>query len=354
MYDHTNPTGFSYKFPYFENGQTNINNWTQKSTYDTIVYYQQKLAPYVIAQEIQNNMQGGPLNPTTGLTDAVLGYYSGLPQAAIDFFGTTDDTSLQSWLDWLAGGTSLALLGAAKAADPYGALDLYERATRTVTQVRRAAELIDIALKSPMASIDSDPVIDKPLIWSSSSPRSFVVAFPLFNTSLFGDFDAEQIITRNWELCYLLTYQNLFNKRNLYTGIPPVFYEIEIPGIHYTKAGYVNSLNIVNVGNTRKMKLPIGNSNESREVNVPDAYFVTMSLIDFFMPSRNFLETLNNSGARDRVKTSSTLDEITIRSDVPQGPPGTSGPIGTPTNPFNPGVIPPLFNLPQIQPRPND
>jgi hypothetical protein len=157
-----------------------------------------------------------------------------------------------------------------------------------------------------MGNLQGDPVIDKPLIWTTSQPRNFVISFPLFNTDVFGDINAEKTITRNWELCYLLAYQNLYNKKNLYKGTPPVFYEIEVPGIHYTKAGYVNDLKILNIGNIRLLDLPIGSNGERRSVNVPDAYFVTMSLIDFFMPSKNFLDTINNPTARSRVKRSSS------------------------------------------------
>lgn len=324
LYDHDNKTGFEYKFPYFENGQTNVNNWTQKSTYDMIVYYQQKLAPYTKANDMLQALPDlGAFNQLipglAGMRQA-LEQYTEIPQSAIDIY--SGQGSLEDWIRVLGlGGTKML---------PYvgPALSLYESASRMLVMVERASELINIALQSPMASLDSDPVIDKPTIWTSSQPRSFTVAFPLFNTSLFSDFDAEQTITRNWELCYLLAYQNSYNKRNLFTGLPPVFYEIEIPGIHYTKAGYVNSLNILNIGNTRALQLPIGKSGEKRTVNVPDAYFITMNLIDFFMPSKNFLDTLNNPTARNRVKT-----PFRGGRDLPPDqnqPPDWSIPPGTP------------------------
>jgi hypothetical protein len=131
----------------------------------------------------------------------------------------------------------------------------------------------------------------------------FNISFPLFNTHPAKEDNPNETIARNWELCYLLTYQNLYNKRNLFTGIPPVFYKVDVPGIYFTKAAYVSNITILNVGNIRNMFLPVGNSvagttGNFMSVNVPDAYFVNMTLVDFFMPSRNFLDSINDSGKR--------------------------------------------------------
>jgi hypothetical protein len=157
-------------------------------------------------------------------------------------------------------------------------------------ELSKFLETAQIGFESPIANMQ-DPAIDKPHIWSTTVPRSFNITFPLYNIISQPESTAwYSNIIKNWELCHLLTYQNLYNKRNLFTGIPPVFYEIDIPGVHYSKAGYVNNLQILNVGNIRKLTLPLEGGN--KDVNVPDAYIVNMAVTDFFIPSKNFMSSL--------------------------------------------------------------
>lgn len=122
-------------------------------------------------------------------------------------------------------------------------------------------------------------IMDRPKLWESSSFRSINIKFPLFNTVEFTD------IKRNWDLCYLLMYQNMFNKRDFITGIPPVFYTVLIPGQFFSIAAYVSDLKIYNRGNTRLLDID-GTGNRK---NVPDVYEIDMTLTDMVMPSQNML-----------------------------------------------------------------
>lgn len=372
LYDHDNPTGFEYKFPYFESCQTNVNTWTRKSTYDFIVGYQQKFAAFTEAENLMDLVRSYFPAPLAATINAAVGsiYSPDVVESAANLMVLPASSPVLDTARLAGAFAARVGLAALPAVGPTitKLLQTYEeKIAPGIAFARRAAELVQIALDSSMGNLQGDPVIDKPLIWTSSQPRNFVISFPLFNTDVFGDTNAEKMITRNWELCYLLAYQNLYNKKNLYKGTPPVFYEIEVPGIHYTKAGYVNDLKILNIGNTRLLDLPIGSDGERRSVNVPDAYFVTMSLIDFFMPSKNFLDTINNPTARSRVKRSwtgataqqapednlpfSTLPDIPNFPGIPNpGAPSFPGvPQLPPDSPFNQpgGSIPdPGFNQP--------
>lgn len=304
MYDHINPTGFEYILPYFQSGQTNINTWTHKSVYESIVYYQQKLAAFAGVKILEEYDFDGYFDLGNGIRIAGA-YYNEVLQSGLNI--TTGEFTGADWATLAGAAVNRAVAGSLiPGAEKF--INIYEKIAPQVLAARRAFELVDIALNTSMGGAGGgDPVIDKPLLWTTSQPRNFVVSFPLFNTDIFGDVNAEKTLIRNWELCYLLTYQNLYNKKNLYKGLPPVFYEITVPGIHYTKAGYVNDLKILNLGNTRLIELPIGSEGEKQPVNMPDAYIVTMSLIDFFMPSKNFLDTINlekNPAARNRVTAS--------------------------------------------------
>lgn len=355
MYDHINPTGFEYVLPYFQSGQTNINTWTHKSVYESIVYYQQKLAAFAGVEildeyDFDGYFRAGEIIKMFGA------YYKEVLQSGLNV--TTGEGTPWDWATLTAAVASR--FAASKVPLGNVILNFYEKVAPMVLTAARAFELVNIALNTSMgAAGGGDPVIDKPLLWTTSQPRNFVVSFPLFNTDIFGDVNAEKTLIRNWELCYLLTYQNLYNKKNLYKGLPPVFYEITVPGIHYTKAGYVNDLKILNLGNTRLVELPIGSAGEKRPVNMPDAYLVTMSLIDFFMPSKNFLDTINlekNPAARNRVTASYDRDTATPPSppipwdQIPgafspflPGAPGSFGftPQGDTTVPPIPGLTPP-------------
>ena len=128
---------------------------------------------------------------------------------------------------------------------------------------------------------------DKPKMWSGHSERSIEIRFPLFNTLNPDDWKS------NRDLCMLLVNQNLYNKRDYITSLPPVFYEILIPGQHYSYASCVTDITIYNRGNMRILKTKGANGNMTAVV--PDAYEVSMTLTDLVMPSKNLFQQINNS-----------------------------------------------------------
>jgi hypothetical protein len=123
--------------------------------------------------------------------------------------------------------------------------------------------------------------------------RTTEIKFPLFNTVGPDDWK------KNRDLCWLLLNQNLFTKRDIITGIPPVYYEIIVPGQHYSYASSVTNLTIYNRGNMRTMLDDSDNS-----CVVPDVYEVNISLTDMVMPSRNLLQSLNKAGTRVTITPS--------------------------------------------------
>lgn len=118
-------------------------------------------------------------------------------------------------------------------------------------------------------------IMDRPKLWEQSTPRSITIKFPLFNTR------EEDDIQNNWELCYLLTFQNMFNKRDFVTALPPVFYTVYAPGQYFSIAAYVSDLKIYNRGNIHRISFG------DKVRNIPDAFEVEMILTDMVMPSQN-------------------------------------------------------------------
>lgn len=120
-------------------------------------------------------------------------------------------------------------------------------------------------------------IMDRPKLWESSNFRTINIKFPLYNTV------DEKDITKNWDLCYLLTYQNMFNKMNFIIAIPPVFYTVYIPGQFFSIAMYVSDLKVYNRGNMRIMNVG------GKKRNIPDVYEIDITLTDMVMPSQNML-----------------------------------------------------------------
>ena len=166
-------------------------------------------------------------------------------------------------------------------------------------------EMFNIKAGNPAVGL-----MDPPHIWKGSSNRTYTFQFPLFNINSTTDSNSINTIVKNWEFCFLITYQNLINKRNYFTGIPPVFYEVLIPGIHYTKAAYISDLTIENLGNLRLMKLPINGMTECK-VNVPDGYSIKITLTDLLQPSKNLLSATVNTSLRSSIQAGNVDDTTT-------------------------------------------
>jgi hypothetical protein len=160
------------------------------------------------------------------------------------------------------------------------------------------SKVMDFAGASAMAGLASTypkvGITDRPRLWNSHEPRSITIKFPLFNTYSPNDW------MKNRELCELLVNQNLYNKRDFITSIPPVFYELLIPGQHYSWASCVTNLTIYNRGNMRLMSESIAdpsnvNKSSNYSFNVPDVYEINITFTDMVMPSKNMFQSINDS-----------------------------------------------------------
>jgi len=130
---------------------------------------------------------------------------------------------------------------------------------------------------------------------------SITFEFPLINT---GNATFDDVV-KNWQLLFLLVYQNRPSRISRDIIEPSVIYEVLIPGVKYTPFAYISNLNIDFVGSRRAMTLPIpqltstgrtfsiiNGSNEGFETIVPDAYRVTITLKSLLAETRNFLYSL--------------------------------------------------------------
>ena len=130
--------------------------------------------------------------------------------------------------------------------------------------------------------------VDRPRIFSQHSGRSITVQFPLYNTIQNNDWK------NNRDFFYRFATQNLFNKVDFITGLPPVWYRVYIPGQYYSHASCVTNFNVENLGNTRLV---------SNNCIVPDAYQISITLEEMLMPSANQFQAVTNGDANNRVTT---------------------------------------------------
>jgi hypothetical protein len=170
----------------------------------------------------------------------------------------------------------------------------------------------------PAAYVENPKQFD----YGDGDKESKSISFTLFNTTTFED------VVRNWQLCFLLMYQNRPNRSSRVLVDTPVIYEVNIPGIYYCPFAFINSIEIKQVGGTRRMVIPILTSNVGdfntrlvqtstgpREVSVrpvggptestssanldtliPDSYEVKIQLTPLVTESKNLMyQTITNN-----------------------------------------------------------
>ena len=156
----------------------------------------------------------------------------------------------------------------------------------------------------------------------------FTFEFPLINTSN-ATFDD---VIKNWQLLFLLIYQNRPSRTSRDIIDFPVIYEVLIPGVKYTPFAYIQNLTIEFLGSRRSMIIPVPQlTNSGRKLSVtdgfetiiPDAYKVSITLKSLVAETRNFLyamlyqkrllvqsSTVNTSAAQQINSLSRTTQNI--------------------------------------------
>jgi hypothetical protein len=138
--------------------------------------------------------------------------------------------------------------------------------------------------------------------YASDGGESITVEFPLINT---GSVTYDDVV-RNWQLLFLLVYQNRPGKTGLNVVEQPVIYQVEVPGVKFFPYCYITSIGIEFVGSRREMSIDIpsngttvNNTSTSTTSNntvttiktiIPDAYKVRISLQSMTANSKNFMQ----------------------------------------------------------------
>jgi len=116
------------------------------------------------------------------------------------------------------------------------------------------------------------------------------IDFPLINT---GNSTYEDV-RLNWQLIYLLTYQNRPNRRSRELIDPSSIYEVSIPGVKYIPFAYMSRIQVDYLGARRQMQIdvPTQNGNSTIFTIIPDAYEVKLTLTGLVPESKNFMAAM--------------------------------------------------------------
>ena len=127
--------------------------------------------------------------------------------------------------------------------------------------------------------------------------KSYQFNLPLSNTTHNSGNQAD-VIARNWELIYLLIYQNTPNRVTRDLVIPPCIYEAKVPGTFYAKYSYISSINVEFIGTRRMMTINVPTyegAPKAVKAIIPDVYGLTLTVTELHGESQNMLAHMLNS-----------------------------------------------------------
>jgi len=106
--------------------------------------------------------------------------------------------------------------------------------------------------------------------------ESVTIEFPLLNTIRHGDKIPYQ---QNYELLWILTYQNKPYRTSFSRILPPRVYTLQIPGQKFFPYCYISEMNVSFEGQRRKLQvnLPLPFDTQSFETIIPEAYKVSIT-----------------------------------------------------------------------------
>jgi len=266
LYDLIAPSGFKYAFPLFSPEQFSLNNsWEKKDILDTVIDFQKR--------------GFGLLSKFAGRAGS---YFTGSGLAGAAGRGVT------------------------------GGIQEGSNIMQALPDIIKQVKMLQMQTQNPAVGL-----FDPPQIWQGSTPRQYSFSFYLYNIQPTNNTlsDVNKLIKRNWELCYILTYQNSLNKANFFKGYVPVFYEVFIPGVHYCKASYMSNIQISNVGNVRRLKLDIDDGVPT-DVNIPDAYKIDITMQDLLMPSKNLYDSVTSYTKRVGLRLTTARDASEFPADT--------------------------------------
>ena len=151
--------------------------------------------------------------------------------------------------------------------------------------------------------------IEKPQYFQGVKGRSESVTFPLVNTVRRGTHSPVQ---QNYELLWLLAFQNKAYKTSFARTPPPKIYSVSVPGQFSMPYAFISSMDVKFMGTTRKTTVFVPSGNGEGAIGskpittpVPEAYQVTLKFT-------SLIGDYGNTMLSDAFTTSITNNKVTI------------------------------------------
>ena len=158
--------------------------------------------------------------------------------------------------------------------------------------------------------------IEKPRYFDNVKGREETITFPLVNTVRRG---AHSPVQQNYELLWLLAFQNKPYKTSFARTPPPKIYSVSVPGQFVMPYAFISNMSVEFIGTVRNAKVyvPTGNGEGligSKQINtaVPEAYQVTLTFTSLIGDYGNAMisDAFSTAILGNRVTTGSTAEEI--------------------------------------------
>ena len=99
----------------------------------------------------------------------------------------------------------------------------------------------------------------------------------------------------NFRFIYLLLYQNLPNRINKITYVPPVIYRAKLPGVFSYRWSYLNNINVDMIGVRRTKTINDFVEGRPSQVVIPEGYKVTLTIQSLVPETQNlYFDAFNN------------------------------------------------------------
>jgi hypothetical protein len=127
---------------------------------------------------------------------------------------------------------------------------------------------------------------------------TFDISFPLLNTFTSNNYLP---YVQNYELLWILSYQNKPYRTSFSRILPPKLYSIYIPGVKYIPYAYINNMSVDFVGTKRLLDvtLPTG---QTVKAPIPEAYQVSLTVKSLLADTGNAM--VDNGFTSSVIQTS--------------------------------------------------
>jgi hypothetical protein len=163
--------------------------------------------------------------------------------------------------------------------------------SKFVSGAANLAENLAYTLAGTINIMEPGVYIEKPQFYSFGASGDLITfSFPLINTG-WATFEDVQ---KNWQLIFMLIYQNRPNRKSRDLIDPPCLYEVSIPGIKYMPFAFIRNLSVQFMGARRSYKINAPSLRGFSKIStiIPDAYVVSITLQGLVAETQNFLYSM--------------------------------------------------------------